>query len=1001
MKYLPDEINNKIISIVDQKFETVLVDRINKFIEFFNTLVELREAFPDYDENLMIINTENARKQCESINIQIDKHYQRNENVTFENMFPGLVDHLDNLISQIDPMITVEQSEARFKLLDEDKKIVKLGKRIKIPIFKLQQLGIKLINPFLKVVKRKPSELKYWDQKIPLRNVTFYYFRNYLIKELSSVYEDVFKVLSENSLAFWKYDENYDEEYIGNFINVNSTNPVSKSFRDPEKIISELEVLKTEVKTKALLIIEQCQDEFNNNCPKVDTIELSKSRFIDQRIFKGFNALKNEFSDTIKEWDNTLYSLGEDWELNCDLESTRYAAIEVFLEFGKSLSVKNKIQIYPQFKEISGTLNFINEKLNQSISDIQGLERSISYSKETLHKILLSSVLPNLINSISDLRLPEMINDAMLEIKNHLKSISEKRAFVKTTTFDKKIKFSDIVEIYPREYVSFNSLPKLLTSLEKIKENSIVELKNIQSDIINLGNMADFSLESAITAATTENLSLSETKEIALEGIKISLDKQEQLLNSFNAVCNNVIESLRNSVAEYSEEMYGLAQSSKITEIRIQLAKAKARAKVKIVREKLFTSIKNFIPIVFDRSKEYYKKGFRFYDDTRKQLGLTESSEVITSEISDFLSRANSSVEKLPYIYRRLFQISPLENDRLYISRELEETQLQMAYDSWLNDGYAPVVISAEKGGGITSFLNIFIKNLENKVKIKRVSIKPSICDQKDLLKLLGEIFLPEQSSGIEDVINYLNSEENKQVIVIENLQHMYLRSLKGFLCMKTLTEIIAKTNKNIFWITSTTLYANEFLNKTIRLNDVFGYHIFLKQLSSDQIIELIKKRNAISGYNLEYVPDDNVIRKKDFNKLSYEQKQILLEKEFFSSLTKFSQSNVSLALLFWLRSIREIQDRKVFINADFEISNTILNSLSSEKIFVLQSLVLHDGLRVSDLAKTVHYSLGETNQLTQILYDDGVLVKNGDVLLINPLLYRQTVLILQSRNLI
>ncbi len=1001
MKYLPDEINNKIISIVDQKFETVLVDRINKFIEFFNTLVELREAFPDYDENLMIINTENARKQCESINIQIDKHYQRNENVTFENMFPGLVDHLDNLISQIDPMITVEQSESRFKLLPEDKKIVKLGKRIKIPIFKLQQLGIKLINPFLKVVKRKPIELKYWDQKIPLRNVTFYYFRNYLIKELSSVYEDVFKVLSENSLAFWKYDENYDEEYIGNFINVNSTNPVSKSFRDPEKIISELEVLKNEVKTKALLIIEQCQDEFNNNCPKVDTIELSKSRFIDQRIFKRFNAVKNEFSDTIKEWDNTLYALGEDWELNYDLESTRYAAIEVFLEFGKSLSVKNKIQIYPQFKEISGTLNFINEKLNQSISDIQGLERSISYSKETLHKILLSSVLPNLINSISDLRLPEMINDAMLEIKNHLKSITEKRAFVKTTTFDKKIKSSDIVEIYPREYVSFNSLPKLLTSLEKIKENSIVELKNIQSDIINLGNMADFSLESAITAATTENLSLSETKEIALEGIKISLDKQEQLLDSFHAVCNNVLESLRNSVAEYSEEMYGLAQSSKITEIRIQLAKAKARAKVKIVREKLFTSIKNFIPIIFDRSKEYYKKGFRFYDDTRKQLGLTESSEVITSEISDFLSRANSSVEKLPYIYRRLFQISPLENDRLYISRELEETQLQMAYDSWMNDGYAPVVISAEKGGGITSFLNIFIKKLENKVKIKRVSIKPSICDQKDLLKLLGEIFLPEQSSGIEDVINYLNSEENKQVIVIENLQHMYLRSLKGFLCMKTLTEIIAKTNKNIFWITSTTLYANEFLNKTIRLNDVFGYHIFLKQLSSDQIIELIKKRNAISGYNLEYVPDDNVIRKKDFDKLSYEQKQILLEKEFFSSLTKFSQSNVSLALLFWLRSIREIQDRKVFINADFEISNTILNSLSSEKIFVLQSLVLHDGLRVSDLAKTVHYSLDETNQLTQILYDDGVLVKNGDVLLINPLLYRQTVLILQSRNLI
>ena len=780
-----------------------------------------------------------------------------------------------------------------------------------------------------------------------------------------------------------------------------SSNPVSMSVKNSETIISELELLKKELKSKSLTTIEQCIQEFQKNCPKVNTIELSKSRFNNNRIIKQLNDVKNEFGKTIKEWDNTLFALGEDWELNYDLESTRYAAIEVYFKFGKSLSVKNKIQIYPKFKEISGTLNFVDEKLNQSASNMEGLERLIAYSKETLQKILLSSVLPNLINSISDLRFPELIDEAEQEVKNQLVSITEKRAFVKTTTYDKKIKSSDIDEIYPREFVSFNTLPKFLASLEKIKDNSFVELKNIQSELINLGNMADFSLESAITAATTENLSESETKGIALEGIKISQDKQEQLLVSFNNVCNNVLENLRSSVAEYIEEMYDLTQSSKILEIRIQLAKAKTKAKAKETRDRLFSSLRNFIPIVFERTKDYYKKGFRLYDDTRKQFGLLESKESITSEISDFLARANNSVEKLPYIYRRLFQISPLENDRLYISRELGETQLQMAYTSWLNGGYAPVIISAEKGGGITSFLNIYLKSLEKKDKIKRLSVKPSVCNQQDVLKIFGEIFLPEKFFSLEEIVNYMNNEENRQVVVIENLQHMYLRSVKGFLCLKTLTDLISKTSKNIFWITTTTLYANDFLDKTIRLNDIFGYNIFLRQLTSGQIIDLVKKRNAISGYNLEYVPDGRISRKKDFDKLSYEQKQNLLEKDFFNSLNKFAQSNVSLALLFWLRSIREIQERKVFINADFEISSSILNSLSPEKIFVLQSLVLHDGLRVSDLAKTVHYSLAETNQLTQILYDDGVLVKNEEVYLINPLLYRQTVLILKSKNLL
>ncbi len=125
------------------------------------------------------------------------------------------------------------------------------------------------------------------------------------------------------------------------------------------------------------------------------------------------------------------------------------------------------------------------------------------------------------------------------------------------------------------------------------------------------------------------------------------------------------------------------------------------------------------------------------------------------------------------------------------------------------------------------------------------------------------------------------------------------------------------------------------------------------------------------------------------------------MEKEFFNSLNKFVRSNVSLALLYWLGSIKEIQERKVFINSDFEISNTILKSLSKEKIFVLHSLVLHDGLRISDLAKTVNYSLDETSQLAQILYDEGVLVKNDEMFFINPLLYRQSIEILKTNNLI
>ena len=1001
MKYLTDEINNQIVSVVEQKFESVITDNIDRFIEFFNSLIDLREAFPDYDENQMIINTKSAKKICDDIIILIDKHYQKDESLSFENLFPELVDELENALLQFESIVEIEQSEKRFRPLTNDKNITRLLKRFKAIVYKAHQFILRTINFVLIKINKKPFALKYWNQKIPLRHVGFYFLRNKLLKHLTLAYEEVIKILSQKSISFWNFDERYDAEYTSNFIKDNNKNPAKVLTENPESIIAELESLKNEIKKIVINSINICREEFHYTCERVGTIEIEKSRFNKKRIDKHLKSVKNDFNQVIREWDNTLYALGEDWELNYDLHSIRYSAVEVFYQFEKSLSVKNKIQIFPQFKEISGALNFILEKLNQSASDLQNLERLFTYSKENLQKVLLSSVIPNLINSLSDLRLREMISDARRAIKNQLRFLVEKRAFVKTTTYERKIKSSEIDEIYPREFISFNTLPKLLAALEKIKENISIELKNIQSELINLGNMADFSLESAISASLKENLSSSDTKRIALDGIKVSQDKQEQLLNSFKSLCENILEDLRSSVAGYCEELNSLTQSSKIIEIRVQLAKAKAKAKVKESRDRLFSTFKNFIPFLFEKIRSYLKKGFGFYYDTRKQFGLTESGESIQSEISDFLSNANSPLEKLPYIYRRLFQLSPLENDRLYISRESEESQLQKAYTNWQNGGFAPVIISGEKGGGITSFLNIALKKLENEITINRLSINSSVCDQQDLLKILADLFVPGKFLGVEELINYLNSEENRQIIVIENLQHMYLRSVKGFNCLKTLTDLISKTSKNIFWITSSTLYANEFLNKTIRLNDIFGYHITLKQLQSNQIIEIIKKRNAISGYNLVYEYDIGITRKKDFEKLTYEEKQSLLEKEFFNSLNKFAQSNISLALLFWLRSIKEIQERKVCINSDLEISNTLLNSLSSEKVFVLQSLVLHDGLRVPDLAKTINHSLTETNQLTQILYDDGVLVKNDGVFLINPLLYRHSITLLKSKNLL
>ena len=999
MKHLPLKINERILFVLEEKFVSVLVGTIDKQIEFFNSVTDLREAFPDYDENAMIVNTENAGKICDNIRALVDKHYQKNDNLSFDNHFPGLIEELNKHFEEVDPILEIEQLAERFTVLNTDRLFVKSAKRIKKSALKIQHIGLKTANFFQTKFNKQPYKIKYWNQRIPLKNVALHFLRNQLLSELKAVYEDVHKQISLKSTEFWNYDERYDIDYISNFSGQKAES--GENIASPDSIISELESVKNNIYNSVKALLEKSIDAYELNCDKAGTIELRKENFEDKKIDVQLERTRAEFDSIIKEWDNNHYALGEDWELNCDLESIRYSAIDVFLKFNKSLGVKNKLQIFPLFKAISSSLNSVNANIDKPISSLQEIERLLVLARDSMQKALLGSTLPNLISSISDLKLHEMIGEAKRAVKNQIRFIEETRIFVETLAYDKRIKSSDMDKINPRDFISFNTLPSFLTSLDKLREKSSSDLKVLQSELINLGNMVDFSLESAITGAIKEKFSISETKEIALDGIKMSQDKREQLLNSFNSICESVIEDLRHAVAAYCEELFNLTQSSKIIEIKVRLAKAMAKAKIKETRNKLFSSIRKYLPKIINKGTLYTKKIFRFYSDARKQMGLSDSREVIASDLSDFLSRANNSVKRLPYIYQRLFELAPLENIRLYVTRENEESQIEIAYKKWLDGSYAPVIISAEKGGGITTFLNIFKNKLETQINSKRLRVNPTITSVEEFIKILQDLFLPERFLNFDDFIKYLNTPENKQIIIIENLQHMYLRSSKGFLALKSLLDIISKTNRNIFWIVTTTLYASDYLSKTIRLNDVFGYEIIFKELKSDQIIDLIKKRNSISGYNIIYEIDPEIARRKEIHKLQFAQQQSLLEKQFFSSLNKFAQSNTSLALLFWLRSIRDIKERQIFINADFEISDTILKSLSSDKVFILQSLILHDGLKISELSKTINISFKETQEIVQLLYDDGVLVKNNDVYLINPLLYRQSVVLLKSKNLI
>ncbi len=587
------------------------------------------------------------------------------------------------------------------------------------------------------------------------------------------------------------------------------------------------------------------------------------------------------------------------------------------------------------------------------------------------------------------------------KLAEHLNLLSQKRILVKTDEYDEEIKNSDISYISPKEMLEYSAAPKILRSTAKLKSSLNSEIQNIQNVFGEIDHISDFTIDSAINLLKTEKPNVEESKTTAIEGLERALKKITEIDEKFDNLTVTFGNELNLATSDFHTELKDLTQTDKLFDVKMKLAKDKALEKSKRFKREAKIKLKNFLPHALWLLRKYYRKIEILYQQVREFIGLAPKAKIISSEVSDYLADTHAAIQALPFVYQRLFEIKPLEDKRFYFGRDLEMKELSKAFKNWQSGKFSPTVIVGEKGSGSTTLINFFTENLSTDYKVIRSSLNFPFYETSDFLSTLGNLFGEKIFNSKEDVILYLNSTSYKQVIILENLQRLFLRKVDGFNSLKILFEIISRTNKNVFWLTTSTLYCWNYLDKTIHAPDHLGYIVNLRKLNENQITELVSKRHRVSGYNIEYEADEQTLKSKSFKNLSDAEKQTYLMKKYFISLNKFAESNISLALLFWLRSAKEIVGDKIIIGSPPELDYSFLENLSNDKIFALSALLIHDGLREEDYSKIFNVPINQARQLLLLLYDDGIVIKQNEMYIINPLLYRQIVGLLNAKNII
>ena len=257
--------------------------------------------------------------------------------------------------------------------------------------------------------------------------------------------------------------------------------------------------------------------------------------------------------------------------------------------------------------------------------------------------------------------------------------------------------------------------------------------------------------------------------------------------------------------------------------------------------------------------------------------------------------------------------------------------------------------------------------------------------------------------STIEDLIEAIGRKKKRVVVVLDNIQNYYVRNISGFEAIEHLLYLISETNKNILWMVSSTRYGWEFLDKVLNIADYFTHLVQTDNLSNDQIKELILRRHTSSGYQLSFIPDEAAKSSRGYRKImdDEEEKQEFLKERYFEKLSSLSEGNSSIAMIYWIRSIKEYDDTHFFINPfDFGTINRI-DDLESAELFALAAFILHDSLTPEHLSMILHQPLRDCRLMTSRLASKSILMKADEGYILNHLIYRQVVRVLKEANFI
>jgi hypothetical protein len=991
---LAHETNKWLRSIILQRIDNQVkyIRELGQFMQ--STQRNNNQVEPKQNLSTAIVFKEKANELFTIIQQEISKN-------PFEEPYRLFDAIVENQTANLEESHLIMAPTLQIPLLENDTLKYKLQKHV-------YNLNTKLraISPFTKKSKERSTaqrKIGHYQQKRLIRNAFQYYYSCYFPQETVHLFEKLFENESKNFLSLWRYEETLDENFqksLGNKTgsptdNKEQSQSVSQII---ESIISENTVLAESLTKEAEEISQKTSKNLLAYCLGTEAPMVPPSAYSTESIAKEKQSIQREYQNLWLQWKNAHYTLLDDWAVDLEVSKLYYGVYHQYLHF------------------LEKTNDFIETNINSNFASIEHFNQNGTTKLKQANTYNAAKIITQLKEETATQLVDKTLNESTEMLTNCFSAdfdkltattfnlanqVSSRKGFVKNKRYDTPLRSNEIKYISPRELLDIESLPHFKEKNQLISEKIEEQLNQIRVILMSLGTVCDFNLESALLLIDTNDQDNQQAIDVAIEGF----ERAQNQLNTARSILNDLqtesTQKLANAIEEFNRETQKLKNNDNLFALHLEITKIKTIEKGKQLKKQALENIKTFIPKLISKGGKLVEFVQQLIYRIKKKMGVDTAQALPSFELSEFLTETEQSLKKLPFVYQRLYQILPTNEERFFVNRKNELAQLNKAFNNWQKDRFITCAVIGEKGSGTSSLVNYFLNSIPNNIEVIKHTLNEKTFVQEKYYKLMSNILNTNTFETNKEIIDFLNQQPGTRIIVLENLQHLFLKKVGGFECMKMLFDLISHTSKKVLWIGVYTPVSWSYLEKTMSISNYFTNEIFLENLSSETIREIIFKRNKLSGYQLIFIPTAEQEKNKNYQKLNNKEKHAFLQKQFFTNLFHNANGNISLAQLYWLRSTANVTNHAIEIATIGSLDFSFVKNLSGESLFALQVLLRHDGLTLEDFALAMNEPDMVCRNLLIPMLEKGLLIRPRDKFNINPLVYRHVLDYLTSRNFI